>query len=154
MLRLDVLRLDVLLLDMLLSRRALLGLLGEVLGVLLLLLLLLLRMLLNMLGVLDVLRHVLLLLRGMLRHGDGRRDRARVVLLLLLLVLMLGLGLSLGLGCLSGVCLVGISVLRHGIIAADLGLAILMLRAVTPRRISKGRLLLGHAHGLWGLGLP
>lgn len=161
---LDVLGLYVLLLNMLLSRRALLGLLGEVLRVLLLLLLLLLRVLLNMLRMLYVLRHVLLLLRGMLRH-DGRLDRARVVLLLLLLVLMLGLCLGLGL-CLSLCLSLGLSsvwlgaicsVVWHGIIAAvHFGLAILMwLGAVTPRLlVSKRRLLLGHWHGLLGLGRP
>lgn len=138
MLRLDVLWLDMLLLDVLLGRRPLLGLLGEVLRVLLLLLLL--RMLLDVLRVLDVLRHVLLLLSSVLRHGDGRLDRTRVMLLLLLVVLSLSLGLGLGL-CLC-LCLLGglgvwlgvISVV-HGIgTTVHVGLGILVLGAVTPSR--------------------
>lgn len=151
MLGLDVLGLDVLLLlDVLLSGRALLGLLSEML--LLLLLLLLRGMLLNMLGMLDVLRHMLLLL---LLRGNGRLDRARVVLLLLLLVLSLGLGLGLGLGL--SVRLGAICSIVDGIIATvHIGLTILvwLCLAVTPRRISKRRMLLGHGHGLLGLGRP
>lgn len=153
MLRLDVLRLDMLL-DVLLGRRPLLGLLGEVLRVLLLLLLLLLRMLLDVLGMLDVLRHVLLLLSSVLRHGNRRLDRARVMLLLLLMVLGLGLGLSLslGLGVWGRVCPV-----VHGTVATvHVGLGILVLGAISPsRRVSKGRLLLRlHRHRLLGLGRP
>jgi hypothetical protein len=162
MLRLDVLRLDVLLLDVLLGRRTLLGLLGEVLGVLLLLLLLLLGMLLNMLGMLNVLRHVLLLLSSVLRHGDRGLNRARVMLLLLLLmVLSLGLCLCLGLGlCLGGLGVWlggGICPVVHGIVAAaHVGLSILVLGAITPsRRVSKRRLLLRlHRHRLLGLRRP
>lgn len=155
-LRLDVLRLDVLL-DVLLGWRTLLGLLCEVLRVLLLLLLLL-RMLLDMLGVLDVLRHVLLLLSSVLRDGDRGLDRARVMLLLLLMMLglglSLGLSLSLGLGGLLSVWLGGICPVVHGIVATvHVGLGILVLGAVTPsRRVSKRRLLLRlHRHRLLGL---
>lgn len=161
MLRLDVLWLDVLLLDVLLGRRPLLGLLGEMLGVLLLLLLLL-GMLRDVLRMLDVLGHVLLLLlSSVLRHGDGRLDRGRVMLLLLLLLLMV-LGLSLGLGlslCLGGlgVWLGGICPVVHGVVAtAHVGLGILVLGAVSPSRlVSKRRLLLRlHGHRLLGLGRP
>lgn len=160
MLRLDVLRLDMLLLDVLLGRRALLGLLGEVLCVLLLLLLLLLRMLLDVLGVLDVLGHVLLLLSGMLRHGDRGLDRARVVLLLLMVLdlgLCLCLGLSLGLRRLGMWLGSGICPVVHGVVATvHVGLGILVLGAVPPsRRVSKRRLLLRlHRHRLLGLGRP
>lgn len=155
-LRLDVLRLDMLL-DVLLGGRTLLGLLGEVLRVLLLLLL---RMLLNVLGMLDVLRHVLLLLLSVLRHGDRGLDRARMLLLLLLLMMMLGLGLRLGLGLglgSLGMWLGGICPVIHGIVATvHVRLGILVLGAVTPsRRVSKRRLLLRlHRHRLLGLGRP
>lgn len=157
MLRLDVLWLDVLLLDVLLGRRSLLGLLGEVLRVLLLLLLL--RVLLDVLLMLDVLGHVLLLLSSVLRHGDGRLDRGRVMLLLLVMLglgLCLGLGLSLSLGGL-GVWLGSICPVVHGLVATvHVGLGILVLGAVSPgRRVSKGRLLLRlHGHRLLGLGRP
>lgn len=125
---------------------------------LLLLLLLLLRMLLDVLRMLDVLWHVLLLLSSVLRHGNRRLDRARVMLLLLLVVLGLSLGLSLGLGLGGlGVWLGPICPVVHGVVATvHVGLGILMLGAISPsRRISKRRLLLRlHRHRLLGLGWP
>lgn len=153
MLRLDVLRLDMLL-DVLLGRRALLGLLREVLRVLLLLLLLL-RMLLDVLGVLHVLRYMLLLLSSVLRHGDRGLNRARVVLLLLLVVL--DLGLSLGLSSLSMWLGGGIRPIVHTLVATvHVWLSVLVLSAVTPsRRVSKRRLLRRlHGHRLLGLRRP
>lgn len=121
-----------------------------------LLLLLLLGMLLDMLGVLHMLRHMLLLLGSVLRHGDRGLNGARVVLLLLLLM-VLGLCLGLSLGGLGMWLGGGICPVVHGIIATvHVGLAVSMLGAVTPsRRVSKRRLLLRlHRHRLLGLGRP